>query len=303
MERVGVAHRRARLHRPSFMTSCSEMALDSGEPLRGTASVGQRYVLISRPKLQWGENALENPELAPVAGWAKRFDATHAGKTVVRLFAAPFSAKGVEVRLFPAGLRVRDVLLAELPTRLDSLFEEIYAGRTPGDSERCPRTLAVCTHGKHDRCCAEHGQATFRALSAYGDQLGVEVVESTHLGGHRFASTLLDLAIQSPGRMYGRLRSEDIPELVRHLGADRVWLERYRGRVDLGAKEQVVEAEALAAGAAGPLSIERLEDNRFVGRWTGGHVEVEVGEQSFRGLKSCGEDEEVWTRAVRMSTL
>lgn len=278
--------------------ACSHATRAAAEPLLGTASVGARYVFVSWPKGQWGPKALETEGLAPLATWGRAFDARHPGKTVIRLFAAPADAASVEARVFPAGLAVRDIPLAELPSRLDAVFEDLEAGRRPPELLPLERTLAVCTHGKHDQCCARHGQAVFRALSAEAATLDATVMETSHLGGHRFASTLIDFAPGEPGRMYGQLTVEDVPSLVDQLVHDRVWLERYRGRVDLGPEAQIVEARALAVGARGPITIERLDEARFEARWTGGALEVEVPRQIFEGIKKCGGPRETWTRPV-----
>lgn len=285
-----------------MLEACSLASVEAAEPLVGTASVGHRHVLISWPKGQWEEAALRAPALAPVATWGARYDERrHQGKTVLRLFAGPADPAGVEVRMFPGGWRLAAVPLAELPTELDRAFEAIEAGRTPEGADRCSRTLAVCTHGKHDRCCAKHGQALFQALSDGAGPLGFDVLESTHLGGHRFAATLLDLDRTEPGRMYGRLRASDAPTLLERLAAGEVWLDRYRGRTDLGAEEQIAEAEALSAGATDGVTIERVEPGHLVARWTGGQVAVRIETARFSSPRSCGEDPKPWSRPIRSS--
>src|SRR5690606_38236115 len=63
--------------------------------------------------------------------------------------------------------------------------------------------LAVCTHGRHDLCCAVRGRPVARELATAWP---ANVVEVTHLGGHRFAPTVLVL----PGGHYlGRLDAQD----------------------------------------------------------------------------------------------
>jgi hypothetical protein len=65
----------------------------------------------------------------------------------------------------------------------------------------------VCVHGRRDRCCALHGSAVFRAIHAQG----VDVWQTSHLGGHRFAACALWLP---DGLMYGRLRAEHAEAFV-----------------------------------------------------------------------------------------
>jgi hypothetical protein len=59
----------------------------------------------------------------------------------------------------------------------------------------------VCAHGRRDRCCGLLGSAVFRAIQA--EQ--VDVWQTSHLGGHRFAACALWLP---QGTMHGRLRPE-----------------------------------------------------------------------------------------------
>lgn len=278
---------------------CSLASLDQQEPLIGSASVGDRYVLVSRPKGAWAVKALMVDEFAELRAFRAQYDDTHGGTTVIRLFAGVEAAPGtVEVRVFPGGVLFRDLPLPELPRVLASTFSGLKEGQTPAGSEPCPRTIAVCTHGKHDRCCAQFGQALFKELRAAQAELGAAVVESSHLGGHRFAATLLDLPPSGPGRMYGRLRADETPSFVAHLKAGSVWLDRYRGRVDLGAEAQIAEAQALRLGAPPDLSVEDLGSNRYLATWAGGSLEVGTRAASFTGIKACLDETKTWSRPV-----
>jgi hypothetical protein len=83
----------------------------------------------------------------------------------------------------------------------------------------------VCTHGKHDPCCARRGRPLFEALA---EQLDEEAVwQCTHVGGDRFAGNLVCLP---HGIYYGRVARQDaVGVLDAHLEG---WIAmgRYRGR-------------------------------------------------------------------------
>jgi hypothetical protein len=83
----------------------------------------------------------------------------------------------------------------------------------------------VCTHGKHDPCCARYGRPLYEALR---DELEADWVwQATHVGGDRFAGNLVCLP---EGLYYGRAdRADALAILDEHL-AGRILLERYRGR-------------------------------------------------------------------------
>ena len=97
------------------------------------------------------------------------------------------------------------------------------------------KALLVCTNGRRDVCCALHGVALLQALAAEGV---TSLWETTHLGGHRFAPTLLTLP---DGVNYGRIHPSNIPQLLTHLQSRTLWLENLRGRVCYEPVVQVAE--------------------------------------------------------------
>lgn len=82
----------------------------------------------------------------------------------------------------------------------------------------------VCTHGRHDACCAERGRPVCQALTAVRPE---ETWEVSHVGGDRFAPNLVVLP---EGLYYGRLTPETMPDLVALHEDGRLDLERLRGR-------------------------------------------------------------------------
>lgn len=95
---------------------------------------------------------------------------------------------------------------------------------TTGEPLEHPLFL-VCTHGKHDPCCARKGRPLFEALA---EQLDSEWVwQVTHIGGDRFAGNLVCLP---QGLYYGRVAREDAVGVLDEHFAGRVALQHYRGR-------------------------------------------------------------------------
>lgn len=133
------------------------------------------------------------------------------------------------------------VLPETLPAVLYQLAE---TGATPADEHeggREGRDLLVCTHGSRDACCGRFGYPLFRRLAerAAARPDPVRVWRCSHLGGHRFAPTLLDLP---SGRMFGRIGDDDADAI---LSGGPALLERvpaiYRGRSALPEAAQIVE--------------------------------------------------------------
>ena len=102
----------------------------------------------------------------------------------------------------------------------------------------------VCTNGRHDPCCAAYGAPVYQALA---DQAGAERVwQTTHIGGHRMAATLIAFP---HGIVYGHLDPTDVESLVMNHRAGFILTHKYRGR-GCYAGHQLDEAAHLAAGAA-----------------------------------------------------
>ena len=80
--------------------------------------------------------------------------------------------------------------------------------RPVGSDEDAEPMVLVCTHGTRDACCAVRGRPIVATLAR---ALPDEVWECTHLGGHRFAGTLLSLP---DGACFGRLDPDTAVDVV-----------------------------------------------------------------------------------------
>ena len=106
--------------------------------------------------------------------------------------------------------------------------------------EPADRPLAlVCTHGRHDVCCAVEGRPV--AMQAAQDPR-FDVWECSHLGGDRFAANLLLLP---SGLLYGGLTASTVHEVLSAAHAGRVLLTPFRGRCGDPHAVQAVQWHAL----------------------------------------------------------
>lgn len=113
-------------------------------------------------------------------------------------------------------------------------YDEVTQITGPG--EPAPGLMfAVCTHGRHDRCCAKFGNEVWCVLR---EMEPVRAWQCSHVGGDRFAANLVVLP---HGIYYGRVRPEDLGELVRASDAGQIWMPGYRGRSWYGRAVQVAE--------------------------------------------------------------
>ena len=107
------------------------------------------------------------------------------------------------------------------------------------------RDVLVCTHGSRDVCCGKFGYAVFNFLrSRHAAPVDLRVWRTSHIGGHRFAPTLLELP---EGRYWGHLEVGAAGDLVERGRPAAGLAGHYRGWAGLESEfEQVAEREILA---------------------------------------------------------
>lgn len=205
---------------------CSLEALGRAEPLYATASLVSSWLLIEQPGA-WGPDALTDSkfpdsiahELERRSGRVRilliRHRSNRGGDPVY--FMAHSGGSGGEPLLVRADLSDPSVLL-------DVDFAALADGDV-GHGETIDHPLyLVCTHGRHDICCADRGRPLYRALSPIRPEWTWEV---SHLGGDRFAGNLL---ILPRGDYFGRVGPDEVGALVSSYESGRIDLAHHRGR-------------------------------------------------------------------------
>jgi hypothetical protein len=125
--------------------------------------------------------------------------------------------------------------LDSLDGLLDMDLEAIFDG-VGMEKMHVPLTL-VCAHGVRDQCCAREGAPVINELRTLGVE---EVWATTHLGGHRFAATLVCLP---EGIQFGRVKPHEVGRLVDGIRASEIFdFDRFRGQTALSREAQVAEA-------------------------------------------------------------
>jgi len=95
--------------------------------------------------------------------------------------------------------------------------------------------FGVCTHGRHDACCAERGRPVAAALTASHP---AQTWEVSHVGGDRFAANVLALP---EGLYYGRMEPGTASQVAALHEAGRVDIDRLRGRASYPMHVQYAE--------------------------------------------------------------
>jgi Sucrase/ferredoxin-like len=99
----------------------------------------------------------------------------------------------------------------------------------------------VCTHGRHDTCCAIRGRPAAAELAAKRQDA---TWECSHVGGDRFAGNLLVLP---HGLYYGQVTPATAADIVMAYEAGEVVLDSLRGRAGLSRAAQAAQHYARRA--------------------------------------------------------
>lgn len=228
---------------------CSQQSLTIAEPIAGSGTPEiSAWLMLEHPQ-RWGRDALND------SGFSDALQ-SHLGTLnkklrlrflLIRRFGGEDRVDGSRraylVKTRGQGRAKPQIWMFDLETPDDLLeldIESMLLADMPGGESDPPKHLyAICTHGKRDRCCALRGVALAKAMSQV-DDLDGEVWQCSHLGGHRFAATMVYLP---HGIHYGRLQPDDVPDLVAaHRRGQLYDLRNYRGQTRLPAAVQAAEA-------------------------------------------------------------
>lgn len=240
---------------------CCDWSEAANEPMYGTAFHADVWLMLeyTRP---WGAKATSENDLPQaVQRWLdEQVEKFNGRLQFIRKFRPEMD--GLTFFIGAAGRLFRFELV-----RYEDLLGLDITAVLRGDPQFATQQVSekhyfICTNGKRDRSCAVRGAATYRS---FAEQASENVWMTTHLGGHRFAPTLLSLP---DGFCYGRIHPEDVARFQNIQAQGDVWLEKLRGQTAYGAVEQAAdyflrqETGQLAEGAF--VLLDCVAEN---GRW------------------------------------
>jgi len=212
---------------------CAPASAGRAEPLFGTASTVGRWLLVEQAG-PWSPASF--PE-SPLPAHVRESLQTQAR----RLGARPLLIR--RHRTATTDSTRRTVFFVDSRPGRETVLRRVVRS----DDELVPLALdrgwhrvhdplyLVCSHGRHDTCCAMRGRPLAAALDALVPEL---TWECSHIGGDRFASNSLVLPA---GLYYGRLTADDATELVARTRAGRVLPASLRGRSSLSQPAQAAQ--------------------------------------------------------------
>ena len=207
---------------------CSVASLERDESLAGSASTVRAFLLVEAPGA-WGADAVTGSRLPDSVK-------AHLTELTCGSSACGCRARGYGRQRVPGRTRVfagwahahrpwlETTVLDDVEELVDLRLEGLGRGTSPGLTPYDGPLFCVCTHGKHDACCAEVGRPLCRAMHAAAPEQTWEV---SHIGGDRFAPNVLMLP---HGLYYGRLAPDQAPDLVAAHRDGELLLPHLRGR-------------------------------------------------------------------------
>lgn len=218
---------------------CAVASAQRAEPLFGTASTVSRWLLVEQPG-PWGPSSFPESRLDP-----------RVRESLLRQ-ARTLGARPLLVRRHGSGAGTEDGARSVFVVDSRPGAERVLHRTLASTAELDPIPLGagwrriegplflVCTHGRHDACCAMRGRPVAAALEALDPE---RTWECSHLGGDRFASNTLLLP---HGLYYGRLDGDTAPAMAAATRDGQVLPEFLRGRSSLSQPAQAAQHYAHA---------------------------------------------------------
>ena len=270
---------------------CRTLTLERGEPHAGTGRLSERYLMLAWPKGKWRVPRFQSADMSPELGEAVRgaMQSERSDNAVELVEGSPGQVLPT-LFAYPEGRTAEPADDAELIGLIHAWTE---GTPLPGPQDR-RITILCCTDAKRDACCARFGFATFKALVASADPARFNILQSTHLGGCRFAASLIVLP---SSQRYGRLTPDEVPAFLAALSADDIYLPASRGNPQLEEPEQAAELAVMRWGAerghkqSQAALVERtaIADDRivFIAQSGGETVSVTVQAREFLIDSAC----------------
>lgn len=212
---------------------CRDLCIAREEPLAGMGTVPQRYLMLRWPRGKWRSPRFESVDVSPGLTAAMR-GLVQNGCNIV-LYDRVGETETLPMLVDPIGGVATDYCDE---AELIALIEAFGRGVPLIGRAETRKTILVCTDSRTDACCARYGFAAYKAIDAAADPERFNVVQTTHLGGCRFAATIIALPMR---QRYGRFAPEEAGAFLASIEQGGPYLPAYRGRTGLPEPLQIAE--------------------------------------------------------------
>lgn len=218
---------------------CAVASLRRGDPMPGTAAPAAGFLLVEQPG-GWARQALTGSRLDPVVGEVVSGRAIAQGMRALLIRRPGRHEAPVRRRWAVVSSRVGREMTWWGDFGADDELLGLPMDGSGGRRSDEPFYL-VCTHGRHDTCCAVEGRPVAAAL----DRLRPgRVWECSHTGGDRFAANVVAMP---NGLYYGRVTPGAAEQLVDAHEKGNVVPHLLRGHTTMPPAAQAAQAHARQA--------------------------------------------------------
>ena len=230
---------------PPTGVRCAGVAEAAGDPLEGSAPPAEQWFLVEHPG-PWDRYVLADPRLdrAAAAG-LDRWSRAETGRVLLvrrpqRAGRVPERRRWLRIDSRPGREAVRTGLFTH-----ERELADVVMDASAGEPDGGP-LFVVCTHGRHDTCCAVRGRPLAAALAATHPD---HTWEASHIGGCRFAAAMVLLP---HGVVLGGVPPGDGADVADLYAAGVLPSRWVRGRASLTPAVQAAQHHArVATGAYG----------------------------------------------------
>ena len=262
--------------------TCAEESRAVAETLAGTFKLADTFFLIESSLPDYGgwsgEIVKTASQSGDFAGYLQHLQSAPRAKI---LFIRKPLSEGMSFYVAATNQEQPRIYHAQLSDYAELLQVDIASLTQDGapringrEMSEIDELYTVCTNGRHDPCCAAYGTPVYHQLVA---QAGEERVwQTTHIGGHRMAATMIAFP---QGIVYGHVDPLNAEEIVTNQRAGYLLTHKYRGRGAYAGHQLDTEAHQ-AAGAAEAVIRERIRQYRINDLQL--HEVFEMGEDHHR---------------------
>ena len=215
---------------------CSLASMSGDEALFGTAPNYKIWVLIEY-RLPWRKKAVTDNELSENLQ-AHLSTLMEKNPDLQILFIKQKANSHPSINIFIARLGIQStlsrIILTSHADMLNISNDQIINGHPDEIIVNEPHFF-VCTNGTRDVCCSKFGLPVYQSLTEIA---GENAWQCSHIGGHRFAPTMLVFPL---GIALGRVQPDDIPDVIQYINSGKLPLAHLRGRLNYPGVVQAAE--------------------------------------------------------------